>query len=138
MSKKGNRAITARLYHIRLLYSMATTTLSSRKQAPRPAKPAARYWKGKVPKGVTEVASDSDADEEDVVNEDDGDVFIGGEQDIVEEEDTAQAAKEIKFSLKEVKLPTVEKVIKSERDVSVEPPAEEESESDEVCHPYSA
>jgi microfibrillar-associated protein 1 len=32
----------------------------ARKQAPRPARPAARYWKGKAPKGVTEVDSDSD------------------------------------------------------------------------------
>jgi len=37
-----------------------------RKQAPRPARPAARYWKGKVPKGVAEVHSDSDSDHEGV------------------------------------------------------------------------
>jgi hypothetical protein len=40
---------------------MSSTT---RKQAPRLAKPAVRYWKGKAPKGSTEVNSDSDAEEE--------------------------------------------------------------------------
>jgi hypothetical protein len=37
-----------------------------RKQAPRPARPAARYWKGKAPKGVAEVHSDSDSEHEGV------------------------------------------------------------------------
>lgn len=40
-----------------------------RKQAPRPARPAARYWKGKAPKGVEEVHSDSDLDDENVHEE---------------------------------------------------------------------
>jgi len=35
-----------------------------RKQAPRLARPAARYWKGKAPKGIAEVQSDSDVEEE--------------------------------------------------------------------------
>jgi microfibrillar-associated protein 1 len=39
-----------------------------RKQAPRPARPAARYWKGKAPKGVAE-ASDSDSDHEGVAED---------------------------------------------------------------------
>jgi microfibrillar-associated protein 1 len=42
--------------------SLATTV--PRKQAARLAKPAARYWKGKAPKGVTEIQSDSDEEEE--------------------------------------------------------------------------
>lgn len=37
-----------------------------RKQAPRPARPAGRYWKGKAPKGIEEVQSDSDVDEEEL------------------------------------------------------------------------
>ena len=36
---------------------------STRKQAPRLAKPAIRYWKGKAPKGLIEVNSDSDVEE---------------------------------------------------------------------------
>ncbi len=35
-----------------------------RKQAPRLARPAIRYWKGKAPKGIAEVQSDSDVEEE--------------------------------------------------------------------------
>jgi microfibrillar-associated protein 1 len=35
-----------------------------RNQAPRLARPAARYWKGKAPKGIAEVQSDSDVEEE--------------------------------------------------------------------------
>jgi microfibrillar-associated protein 1 len=58
-----------------------------RKQAPRPARPAARYWKGKAPKGVAEVATDSESDEEPLAQDQDDDIAIGGEQDIVEEED---------------------------------------------------
>ena len=42
--------------------SLATTV--PRKQATRLAKPAARYWKGKAPKGVSEIQSDSDEEEE--------------------------------------------------------------------------
>ena len=36
-----------------------------RKQAPRIARPAARYWRGKAPKGVADVGSDSEEDEQD-------------------------------------------------------------------------
>ncbi|KAF8905155.1 splicing factor, Prp19-binding domain-containing protein [Mucidula mucida] len=48
---------------------------TSRKPAPRLARPAARYWKGKAPKGVAEVDSDSDAEDEaeDIVDEADED-----------------------------------------------------------------
>jgi hypothetical protein len=63
---------------------MATTS-ATRKQAPRLARPAARYWKGKVPKGVAEATQDSDEEEEDVQEENDGDVAIGGEQFAAEE-----------------------------------------------------
>jgi microfibrillar-associated protein 1 len=60
--------------------------MSTRKQqAPRLARPAARYWKGKAPKGLSNVASDSDSDsdgERDVHPEQPGDIPISGEQDI--------------------------------------------------------
>ena len=54
--------------------------MSGRKQAPRPARPAARYWKGKAPKGIKE--ADSESDEEDTREQLDngGDVPLGGEQ----------------------------------------------------------
>ncbi len=86
---------------------------TSRKPAPRLARPAARYWKGKAPKGVAEVDSDSDAEDEAEVEEE-GDVLIGGDQDIVDEADdddlpTAPAApkpaaKAINFALKDMDI----------------------------------
>ena len=51
---------------------MSSTT---RKQAPRLAKPAVRYWKGKAPKGSAEVNSDSDVEEEQS-NFEEGDILI--------------------------------------------------------------
>ncbi|THH21020.1 hypothetical protein EW146_g481 [Bondarzewia mesenterica] len=51
----------------------------ARKQAPRPAKPAGRYWKGKAPKGAAELI-ESDEEEEELVQEaeDEGaDQFLG-------------------------------------------------------------
>lgn len=61
---------------------------AARKQAPRLARPAVRYWKGKAPKGVADADSDSDQEEEEAgsVGEAD-DVDIGGDQDIVAEGD---------------------------------------------------
>ncbi|XP_006454544.1 hypothetical protein AGABI2DRAFT_182515 [Agaricus bisporus var. bisporus H97] len=52
-----------------------------RKQAPRLPRPAARYWKGKAPKGVAEVESD-DSDEELEQQQEDGDVLIKDAGDI--------------------------------------------------------
>lgn len=52
---------------------------AARKPAPRLARPAARYWKGKAPKGVDAAGqSDSDSEAEDEGNElqEDGDVMI--------------------------------------------------------------
>ena len=52
-----------------------------RKQAPRLARPAARYRRGQVPKGADVLPSDSDesGDEEHVQEgEEEGDVMIGG------------------------------------------------------------
>ena len=57
-----------------------------RKPAPRLARPAARYWKGKAPKGADEVPSDSDEEEELQRQEGEGDIQIG-DQDFGEEED---------------------------------------------------
>ncbi|KAF8887758.1 splicing factor, Prp19-binding domain-containing protein [Infundibulicybe gibba] len=55
---------------------------TARKDAPRLPRPAARYWKGKAPKGAAATA-DSDSDVSDApVGEEEGDVDIGGEQDI--------------------------------------------------------
>ncbi|KAF8272349.1 splicing factor, Prp19-binding domain-containing protein [Lactarius quietus] len=55
-----------------------------RKQAPRPAKPTGRYWKGKAPKGAAELSSDSEeGDDERRLPEEEGDIAFTGEQEFV-------------------------------------------------------
>jgi microfibrillar-associated protein 1 len=51
-----------------------------RKQAPRLPRPAARYWKGKAPRGAVELESDSDEELEQQLE--DGDVLIKDAGDI--------------------------------------------------------
>ena len=58
-----------------------------RRPAPRLPRPAARYWKGKAPKGADALLSDSDDDEGDnqaVEGEEEGDVPI---EDVEEDEE---------------------------------------------------
>ena len=121
---------------------MSSTT--TRKQAPRLARPAARYWKGKAPKGVTDVPSDSDDEEEPEV-EQEGYVPIGGEQDIIEEEygdvplhkNSVKAPKAMNISLKDVNISKDGKVTvagreESREEFSEESKEESKAESDEV------
>ncbi len=98
-----------------------------RKQAPRPAKPIGRYWQGKAPKGALEVESDSDGEEEDNQELEDGDVPIGGDQDISgddEEEEEMQLKKEARpqkimnVALKDVSISNEGKVIVAGREES--------------------
>jgi microfibrillar-associated protein 1 len=98
-----------------------------RKHTARPARAAGRYWKGKAPKGAAELPSDSEDDEEQNVPEE-GDVQIGGEQDIVEEEDEdesiptraaqVKATRAINVSLKDVSISQDGKVIVAGREES--------------------
>lgn len=98
---------------------------AARKQAPRLARPAARYWKGKAPKGVTDAPSDSDEEDAPEVDEE-GDVLIGGDQDIVEEDDEgmpikqepAKAVKAMNVSLKNVDISKDGKVTVAGREES--------------------
>lgn len=91
---------------------------AARKQAPRLARPAVRYWKGKAPKDAADVASDSD-EEEDLEVEEEGDVLIGGDQDIIEEDEDGvpirkeptRAVKSMNVSLKNVDISQDGKVI---------------------------
>jgi microfibrillar-associated protein 1 len=82
---------------------MSTQTV--RKQAPRLTRPAARYWKGKAPKGVVDVDSDSDVEEPQM--EEEGDVPISGDQDIVYEEDDEEAMRLRKETPKSIKAMNV-------------------------------
>ena len=69
-----------------------SSAAAPRKPAPRLPRPAARYWKGKVPKGAGELASDSDEEEEeDAEVGEEGDVPI---EDVEEEEDGLEVRKE--------------------------------------------
>ena len=101
---------------------------STRKQAPRLARPAARYWKGKAPKGVEDPASDdSDAEEEQQVDEE-GDVLIGGDQDVVDEDEgdvdlpvrteNLKGTKSINIALGDVNISRDGKVIVAGREES--------------------
>ncbi|KAL1738623.1 microfibrillar-associated protein MFAP1, Zn finger, CCHC type protein [Schizophyllum fasciatum] len=111
-----------------------------RKQAPRPARPAARYWKGKAPKGV-DVAALSDSDEEEEQNElqEEGDVSMAGDQ-LVQGEDEEEdmqmravaqkaAAKTMNVTLKDVNISKDGKVIVAGREESGRTLEEEEDQT---------
>jgi microfibrillar-associated protein 1 len=110
---------------------MSTTT---RKQAPRLARPAARYWKGKAPKGVNVATLDVDSDEEEEYDPeaqaDPGDVSLSGElalggedeEDDDDDDHLARAApalkKGINVALKDVNISRDGKVIVAGREES--------------------
>ena len=62
---------------------MSTTI---RKQAPRPARPAGRYWKGKAPKGAADLSSSDESDDGEEVLQEEGDVAFAGEQEFIHAE----------------------------------------------------
>ncbi|KAG2109649.1 splicing factor, Prp19-binding domain-containing protein [Suillus discolor] len=98
-----------------------------RKHTSKPTRAAGRYWKGKAPKGA-EYHSDSDEDDEDQLEVQEGDVLIGGEQDIVEEDEDEQTtlpvntgqgrAKTMNLALKDVNISKDGKVIVAGREES--------------------
>ncbi|KIY66805.1 hypothetical protein CYLTODRAFT_437293 [Cylindrobasidium torrendii FP15055 ss-10] len=111
-----------------------------RKAAPRLAKPAARYWKGKAPKGVAaEVESDSEEEQEEGEEEQEGDVLIddvekGADED-EEDEDLptgqtrAAPTKAINVALQDIDL---SKETREKRDAAMkQEESEEESEEEE-------
>ncbi|KAJ7293878.1 microfibrillar-associated protein MFAP1, Zn finger, CCHC type protein, partial [Mycena rebaudengoi] len=117
---------------------------TARKQAPRLARPAARYWKGKAPKGVIDAGDSDDSDAEDAgsgAGDDEGVVDIGGEQDIVsdaEEEDESaprplqrQPPKAMNVALRDVNISTDGKVIVAGREESGRTAVEEEEDESE-------
>lgn len=66
---------------------MSTPATAQRKPAPRLPRPAARYWKGKAPKGAGEALSSDDSDydaEQEQEPEEEGDVLI---QDVQQDDD---------------------------------------------------
>jgi len=104
-----------------------------RKQAPRLARPAVRYWKGKAPKGAAEVDSDSDAEEEETGLQE-GDVPMD-EADGDEEDDEEFGMREavskpkgMNIALKDVSVSKEGKVIVAGREESGRTALEEDAE----------
>lgn len=82
---------------------------TAKKQAPRIARPAARYWKGKAPKGVVEVDSDSEEEDEQPELDADGDVPIGGDQEFDQDDEepdetASRPVKSMNIALKDVNI----------------------------------
>lgn len=115
---------------------MSSTT---RKQAPRLAKPAARYWKGKAPKGVAEVNSDSDAEEE-PSNFEEGDIPINDHNEKEEDEGFGTTPKQgmvkpraMNLALKDVSVSKEGKVVVAGREESGRTLEEDEDEGIELA-----
>lgn len=99
---------------------MSTELATTRrlKAAPRPARPTGRYFKGKLPKGVNELASDSD-EEEDAEAGEPEDVPLGGSDDDAEDSTlpalpvvrAVAAVKTMNVALKDVTVSREGKVI---------------------------
>ncbi|KDQ64375.1 hypothetical protein JAAARDRAFT_27997 [Jaapia argillacea MUCL 33604] len=121
--------------------STVLATTVPRKTAPRPAKPAARYWKGKAPKGA-DLPSDS---EEDEAGAEEGEEFGDQEIEEVEDEDDVllptkpakPSTRAINVSLKDVNISQDGKVVVGGREESgrtameaVSDDEDEESEED--------
>ncbi|KAF8203755.1 splicing factor, Prp19-binding domain-containing protein [Pholiota molesta] len=109
-----------------------------RKPAPRLARPAVRYWKGKAPKGAAEVESESEA-EELPSNLEEGDIPLGDQpyeedeyEDLpVKQERATAVPKAMNIALKDVSVSKEGKVIVAGRDESGRTALEEEEESEE-------
>lgn len=115
---------------------------TARKQAPRLARPAARYWKGKAPKGVVDADSDSDEEEAGSVQDEDGDVDIGGDQDIIPEDDdddvrpvpvVQKPAKTMNVALRDVNISKDGKVIVAGREESGRTAMEDEEDGRSIA-----
>ena len=103
-----------------------------RKQAPRLAKPAVRYWKGKAPKGLAEVNSDSDVEEE-PSNFEEGDIPINEHDEEEEDEGFGTIPKReiakpraMNLALKDVSVSNEGKVVVAGREESGRTVLEEE------------
>ena len=122
--------------HVYICLFVFTNVMSStaRKQAPRLAKPAVRYWKGKAPKGSAEVDSDSDAEEE-PSNLEEGDIPINDHDE--EDEDggfgtvpkrAVVKPKTMNLALKDVSVSKEGKVVVAGREESGRTTLEEEED----------
>ncbi|KAF9263118.1 hypothetical protein L218DRAFT_959648 [Marasmius fiardii PR-910] len=122
---------------------MSSTT--TRKQAPRLARPAAIYRPGKAPKGADAVIDSDEEEEESQEVQEEGDVLIGGEQVILQDEEEDETmpvrkaqvskVKSMNVTLKDVNISKEGKVIVAGKEESgrtaVEEDEEEESDEEE-------
>ena len=105
-----------------------------KKQAPRLARPAIRYWKGKAPKGAADVnESDSEAEEEVPSDREAGDVPMGDDYADEEDEDLpvrqepgAAPPRAMNIALKDVSVSKEGRVTVAGRDESGRTALEEE------------
>ncbi|KAG2049847.1 hypothetical protein BDR06DRAFT_960951 [Suillus hirtellus] len=114
-----------------------------RKHTSKPTRAAGRYWKGKAPKGAAEYPSDSNEEDEDQLEvQEEGDVLIGGEQDIVREDENEETTLPVKtgqgrvvkamnLALKDVNISKDGKVIVAGREESGRTKLEEDVVSEE-------
>ncbi|KAI9445518.1 microfibrillar-associated protein MFAP1, Zn finger, CCHC type protein [Lactarius indigo] len=120
---------------------LGTMSTTIRKQAPRPAKPTGRYWKGKAPKGVADLpssGSEEDDDDERQVPEEEGDIAFAGEQEFLraasdeegDQSNKVQKTGKMNVSLKNVNISEEGKVIISGKEALVGTEMQELSETD--------
>lgn len=109
-----------------------------RKQAPRPARPAGRYWKGKAPKGAAELPSSDDEDvEEQDVQEEEEDVPMSGEQFLGRDVDdegaiaTRKPVGKMSVALRDVNISKEGKVLLGGREEVMKTEEEEEEEDED-------
>ncbi|PSS31936.1 hypothetical protein PHLCEN_2v2296 [Hermanssonia centrifuga] len=112
-----------------------SSATAPRKPAPRLPRPAARYWKGKAPKGAGALPSDSEDEDEDAAElQDEGDVPI---EDMEEEglevrtETVKAAARGINVTLRDVNISKDGKVIVAGREEVGRTEAELDEEEEE-------
>jgi microfibrillar-associated protein 1 len=116
----GPACINALLHGIEIsALSAILMSSTTRKPAPRIARPAARYRKGQIPQGVGELRdSDSDSEDQQDVQEQETDIAIGEEDFVTRQYETSirpsvkpGTAKSINVALKDVDISTDGKVI---------------------------
>ncbi|KAJ3849304.1 splicing factor, Prp19-binding domain-containing protein [Lentinula lateritia] len=100
------------------------------KQAPRMARPAARYWAGKAPKNVVGADSDTEEEEEQPQSEEEGDYRDEDEDEDMPMKKQALKSKSMNIALRDVDISTDGKVIVAGREESGKTVLEEDEESE--------
>ncbi|KAG8907574.1 hypothetical protein FRB99_003498 [Tulasnella sp. 403] len=105
-----------------------------RKPAPRLARPAQRYWKGKAPKGAPDAESDSEEEDENEQQDADEDMPLGLVEEVEAKASAPSARKEkaaMNVALKDVNIDARGKVIIAGKEETGRTAMEEEEESED-------